>query len=64
MEDKIEAYRQAVFRMVECLSPECTDTQFHDSVNNVIIKRKALGDVDINKIGINWNKYEGGTYDR
>lgn len=64
MLDKIEAYRQAVFRMLECVSPESTHAQFHDAVNNVILKRKALGDVDINKLGINWNKYEGETYDR
>lgn len=55
----IEAYRQAVFRMLECVSPICTTEQFHDAVNEVIIKRKALGE-DLDDLKINWNKYEKG----
>lgn len=52
----IQAYKQAVLDMLECVSPCATNAMFHDAVNNVILKRAELGNIDVNSLNIDWSK--------
>lgn len=54
-DERIDKYRQAVFKMLECVSPEASNSDFHDAVNNVILTRKHISDKEMKTI--KWNKY-------
>lgn len=55
-DERIERYRQAVFRMLECVSPEASNSDFHDAINEVLMSRKHITKKEMNKI--KWNKYD------